>query len=98
MFLVSSLLVALSFTLTIAPSHASEDAHVVENNPQVTYQARLLNKTTTTLQGVLNITGGAEGVGVDVDLDFWGFPTPYKGPYGRFPFSSTDDGCYSCSP
>jgi hypothetical protein len=98
MFLVNSLLVALSLTLTIAPSHASEDAQVVENNPQVTYQARLLNKTTTTLRGVLNITGGSEGVGVDVDLDFWGFPNPYKGPYGRFPFSSTDSGCYSCSP
>ena len=97
MFLVNSLLAALSLALTIAPSHAG-DAQVVENNPKVTYEARLLNKNTTTLRGGLNITGASDGVGVDVDVDFWDFPTPYKGPYGRFSFSLTDNGCSSCSP
>jgi len=74
----ASLLVALSLTLTIVPSHA-EDAPVVDNNSTVTYQADLLDKNTTTLRGVLNITGTSEGV--DVVVDFWGFPAPYIGPY-----------------
>lgn len=98
MFLVN-LLVALLLTLTIAPSRA-QDAPEVDDNPNFTYTARLGNKDTTTLRGVLTITAAPDGVGVEVYVDFWGFPAAYSGPYGRLPFSSrsTDSGCSSSFP
>jgi hypothetical protein len=60
-------------------------APVIENNPSmVTFQAIL--QPSKPIQGTITGVSAANGTGVDFNINFFGFPDPAVGPFGRLLF------------
>lgn len=69
--LVANVFLGLCLSVAAYPRNATQ-APVAVDNPSKLFEARLLEKNTTSIRGALNIWG--RSVGVKVHADFWGLP------------------------
>lgn len=69
--LVANVFLSLCLSVAAYPTNFTR-APIIVDNPSKLFEARLLEKNSTTIRGALNIW--ARSVGVKVHADFWGFP------------------------
>lgn len=62
------------------------DAAITQNNPiGVTYTATLPDSPTSGIRGFISGTSGANGTGVQFNVNFFGFPDASLGPFSTLP-------------
>lgn len=69
--LVANVVLGLWLSVAAYPTNFTR-APIIVDNPSKLFEARLLEKNSTTIRGALNIW--ARSVGVKVHADFWGLP------------------------
>lgn len=78
-------IIGLVFSVNGAPANGTDhEAPLAVDNPRKLFEAELLDKSNTTVRGLVNIW--SQPVGVKVHVDFWGLPQ--KQALRNFPLSS----------
>jgi hypothetical protein len=82
---LSTIAALLSITVAAVQAVTGKlgDAPISTNNPAgVSYQAVLLDKNTTDVRGYVTGTSTANGTGVEVNVNLFGFPDfPFNGDF-----------------
>lgn len=75
-------IIGLVLSVTGTPTNGTDpEAPLAVDNPRKLFEAKLLDKSNTTIRGLVNIW--SQPVGVKVHVDFWGLPQ--KQPLRNFP-------------